>query len=278
MVMKPLLRALALGVGPLAAAVSVGVLAQGQEARRFIPPVPLSAKFCTQPPVFKPGYQQGENFVVQQGRGFRFASTAWIQANLCTSGTLRITADGELGGSQPPQLTVFQNDAVVGVYGFKTKGTIEVKVTRSGSLSLGYFNDYYSSDARVATFREFKFTGSNCVNLKSVTVPKESGGQWDAETGAASLVFAVPMTLVPCGQGRLSMLVIGRDGKKVFPELTFEQNGEVIQTLTTSPDWQLVQLDLKAEPLIVTLKNPYFATLADRNLNVQRIEFVPSPP
>ena len=256
----------------------VSVLSHDKPPTQIAPPALVADSECLQPPVFKPGYQLGENFVTSQGEGFKFGGESWIEANLCSPGTLKITADGELGGEEKPKLTVLRDNAVLHVAAFDAKKTIEVYIPRSGSVYLAYFNDYYVSDARVATFREFKFTGSNCETLKSVTVPRESGGWWDQETGAASLVFAVPMTVVPCGPGRLSVLIIGRAGKKIFPELTFEQGGKVIRQVATSSSWQLVQLMLGPGPLTITLKNPYFAALADRNLNVQSIEFTPGPP
>ena len=52
--------------------------------------------------MFKPGYQRGENYVVPQGQGFHFGSEAWVEATVCSAGTLIVTAQGELGEMKNP--------------------------------------------------------------------------------------------------------------------------------------------------------------------------------
>ncbi|QLG11521.1 hypothetical protein HLB42_12580 [Deinococcus sp. D7000] len=275
--MKPLLRVLALGVGPLVVAASLAIV-QG----RGVPPQQLALTppplACTQPPVFTPGYQAGENYVIPQGEGFKFRAESWLEADLCSAGTLKITADGELAGDEEPQLTVVLDGTVFAAPAFNGERTVELPVPRSGHLLLGYFNDYYLADVRVATLRDVAFTAPTCEGFRSVVVPKETGGVWNDVAHVATLVRAVPMTLTPCAAGTLSMRVIGREGQSAFPELQFQQAGKTLKTFSTSAEFQKMSLAVGAAPLAITLTNPYGETLADRNLNVRRLEFIPRRP
>jgi hypothetical protein len=266
-------RWLMLGALPL-----IGVLYAGSVAIRPVASTELLAATtsnaaCTQPPVFKPGYQRAENFVIPQGQGFRFRSESWLEADVCAAGTLKITAQGELGGDELPQLTVALDSAVIATPSFDRERTVELRIPRPGRVYLAYFNDYHLADVRVASLRFFRLVTPSCRGFKSVVVPKENGGAWYPAANAATLVRDVPMTLVLCSAGTLSLEVKGREGNRSFPRISIEQGGRILKTLPTTLDWQTVRLESTAAPLTITLSNPYGRTLADRNLDVQQILF-----
>ena len=175
-------------------------------------------------------------------------------------------------------MTVVLDGAVIAAPAFNRERTVSVSIPKSGRLFLGYFNDYYLADVRVATLRDVDFIAPTCDGFESVVVPKETGGAWNEVAHVATLVQAVPMTLTPCAAGTLSMRAIGREGQSAFPELQFQQAGKALTTLTTSAEFQKVSLEVGAAPLTITLTNPYGETLADRNLNVRRLEFIPRRP
>lgn len=277
--MKLLLRALALGMGPLVVVAGLGVVGPSRSISQIAPPPPVSAASCTQPPVFQAGYQREDNGLVAAGQGYKFNGMSWIQANLCSAGTLKITASGEVAGDELPQLTVLQDDQTLSILDFDQQEKIsEVKVPHPGNVYLAYFNDYYLSEARIATLQALNLTGADCSGFKSVDVPKATGGVWNAQASAVALVSSVPMTLIPCDTGQLSFQILGREAKKTFPELAFGQDGKTIKTVLAGGHSQLIRLAVSAAPITITLTNPYFVQLADRNLSVQQIEFIPGQP
>lgn len=274
--MKLLLRALALGSGPVIVTMGLGVLGdQNVQANELSMP-PMRAGACTQPPIFKPGYQRRDNYVIPQGDGFKFDSDAWVEADLCSPGTLKITADGDLAGDEDPQLTVVLDATVLAAPRFNKERMVSITVPHAGRIYLGFFNDYYLADVRVATLRDIKFIAPECQGFNSINVPTESAGSWYPEARTAYLVRDPPMTLTPCAAGELTMQVQGREGNGAFPILTFKQDGQIIKTLQTTVEFQMVRLPLKADLATITVGNAYGVTLANRNLNVRRLEFVPN--
>lgn len=230
---------------------------------------------CAQPPVFTTGYQRGQNYVMPRATGFFFRSDAWVEAQLCSGGTLSITAKGELAGDELPQLTVVLDSEVIAMPRFNREQTVDVRVQAAGRLILGYFNDYHEADVRVATLRAFKFVGNECQGFKSITVPREAGGTWSAQTLYATLVRAVPMTIEPCGVGTLSVVLVGRPGNSEYPEVTVSQGGRPLAHVRTTDQLQPLSVEVQAAPLTIMMTNPYGKTVGDRNLLVSGLTFRP---
>ena len=264
-------RWLALSVLPLLTIAGLTTLSPGRAPEVQV----ASSARCSQPPVFTLGYQRGQDYVIPRGNGFLFRSDAWIEAQLCRGGTLSVTAQGELAGTELPQLTMVLNNEVIAAPRFDRERTVQVKVPAAGRLLLGYFNDYYEADVRVATLRGFKLRGADCQGFTSITVPREAGGTWSAQTLYATLVRAVPMTVVPCGHGTLSVILVGRPGNAAYPEVTVSQGDRTLAHVRTSAQPQPLSVDVQAEPLTITVTNPYFKTIGDRNLLVSGLTFSP---
>ncbi|MFB9995352.1 hypothetical protein ACFFLM_25760 [Deinococcus oregonensis] len=232
---------------------------------------------CTQPPSFRTGYQREGNGVSAIGTGFNFQGLAWIEASTCSPGTLSITAEGEIAANEAPELQVGLGSDLLLQQSFKEPQTVKLRVPRSGRLILGYFNDYYRSDARVATLESLEFLGLGCNTFK-VQVPKATGGEWNVAARTASLVSSVPMTIFPCNAGVLSLQVMGQAGKNIFPQIAFRQDNKILNTIQTSGRRQDVTLRVDDHPVNIMLINPYFKQLADRNLNVRSVVFTPDAP
>ena len=235
---------------------------------------------CSNPPHFQSGYEQDEAGLLSVGQGFRFQGVSWLETDLCSSGTLQITAAGEIANNQAPILQIALNSKVLSVQKFAQRRTLNLHIPDKGRLTLGYFNDYYLADVRVATLANLSLSGSACKTI-NVLVPKETGGQWTPENRTATLVSNTPMTVTPCAAGTLSLQVVGRSGLGEFPVLNFKQNGIDRFKVRTDNNYQRIQLEIDASPMTVTLVNPYGKTLADRNLDLYSISFTPddiSPP
>lgn len=233
---------------------------------------------CTQPPRYRVGYRLEPNGLRPLAGGFSFQGLSWVETDLCTPGTLTLTADGDVAGGEAPILDIALNSRVLAREAFDQQRTVKLRVPEAGHLTLGYFNDYYRSDARVATLENFRMTGATCRTLRSVNVPPETGGGWSPGTATATLVTAVPMTVIPCGPGELTLRLLGRAGGDIFPVLRFQQAGHTLLQSQTRETRQIVHLKVTAEPLTITLINPYFKQLADRNLHVTRLDFRPETP
>ena len=273
--MKPLLRALALGVGPVAAALGVGMLAQGQPPPQFVPPSALSTSSCAQPPVFKTAYEVGPNYVKPLDEGFHFGGNSMLEGGLCSAGTLKITAAGDVAGDEEPQLTVFFDGKTLDAPRFDRERIVELRIPKAGQLFLGFFNDYYETDSRVVFLREMKLFGKGCQDYLSPQYEKDKGINFNPEIHAASLSSELPLTFTPCREGKLRFRVLGRKGKDALPVFQISQGNEVLYKHPVDIDWKAVQLDVKRQPMTLRLLNPYWKTLGDRNIDVKRIEFIP---
>ena len=250
---------------------------QTPAAASLVSPQPEKAALdCRQPPVYLVGYKREENGVTPRGAGFRFDGISWLSTDVCSPGILTIRADGEEAGGAAPTLVVTLNSESLANLDIPAgEKTYSVRIPEAGRLTLGYFNDYYLADVRVATLEKFKFSGSGCKAVQ-VDVPAATGGTWRPDYNSASLVSDVPMSLTPCAAGELEVQVVGREGNGAFPVLSFQQGDKVLQTLTTTQKRQRVKLTLSASPLTITLTNPYGRTVADRNLNLRSLEFTPT--
>ncbi|MEF2278935.1 hypothetical protein V3W47_11560 [Deinococcus sp. YIM 134068] len=254
--------------------VGLGQRVGGAPALAVAPP----EQRCTQPPVYRVGYKREDNGILPLGAGFSFQGVAWLEVNLCSPGTLVLTADGEVAGGEPPVLHVALNSRTLLSESFRERRTLRLRIPEAGLLTLSYFNDYYRSEARVATLENFRVQGAGCQGLRAVNVPPETGGAWWPDLNLASLVSNVPMSLTPCGPGELTLRVLGRAGGGAFPKLTFTQEGRTLLEVETGKRRRAVRVAVTGVPVHITLTNPFFRQLADRNLNVRRLEFRPDPP
>ncbi|GAA4018248.1 hypothetical protein GCM10022631_33980 [Deinococcus rubellus] len=266
-------KALLVGL-PLVTAGVMGALAQRLSPQSL--PIALpSTLHCTEPPKFEVGYQGGENYLVVQNDTYRFQSTSWLQADLCLAGTLEMTAHGELAGDESPRLVAALDGQVLDTQPFTQERTWKLNVPASGRLILGYFNDYYLADVRVATLSRFRVSGPACQAVPQIDVPLATGGKWYPAANVATLVRGPALTAVPCGPGQLTFTLVGREGNHAFPQLSIVQAGKVLAQPVSQAQPQMVSLKVGASPITMTLTNPYGKTLADRNLIVTRLVFSP---
>ncbi|TSA81469.1 hypothetical protein FNU79_15175 [Deinococcus detaillensis] len=236
--------------------------------------IPPSILHCTKPPKFEVGYQSGKDNLIIQNETYRFLSTSWLQADLCSAGTLEITAHGEVAGSEEPILLAALNGQVLNTQPFNQERTWKLNVSEPGRLILGYFNDYTLTDVRIATLSSFWFSGPTCHVLPQIDVPA-AGGKWYPAANVATLVNGLALTAVPCGPGQLTFTLVGREGNRAFPQLIIVQAGEVLGKPISRAQLQTVSLTVSALPITITITNPYYQTLADRNLIVTRLKFSP---
>ncbi|THF87135.1 hypothetical protein E7T09_08200 [Deinococcus sp. KSM4-11] len=271
-------RALSLGALPLVAVLGLAVLTgrsiQPSELKVGSPAVAA----CAQPPVFKPGYQRGKDYVVRQGKGYHFGGEAWVEATVCSAGTLAVTAYGELGGVEEPQLTVALNGDILASITFDHERTVQIQLPEAGEVIVAYLNDFYATDSRVIFLRDIKLSGTGCQDLQKIQFVKGKGIDLDPAAHTASLASGVPLTFTPCRAGELQVLALGRKGRSALPILKISEGGAVLYQRPVGTTWRPLRLNVQQRPLTLQLVNPYWKTLADRNLIVSKLNFTPNPP
>lgn len=270
------MRALALSVGPIVVALGFGSLGWFGSAWDVEPLLFKATSHCNQPPSFKPVYQAGRDFLQTRGDGFHFASEAMLGATLCSAGTLEITANGELGGVEQPQLTVFFEGDVLTKHYFNRQSTLELPISKAGRVFMGFFNDFYLTDSRVIFIQGINLYGPGCKELSSIHLTLNSGVEMNPITGIALLASGTPLTFMPCRSGQLRLSLRGQKGNKKFPIFQVSQNGNIIYKNRINKDWIALKLQVEQSPLTFRLVNPYWKTVADRNLNVLDINFIPN--
>lgn len=227
---------------------------------------------CHAAPAFQVGYADELNSVVLTGpRSVTFESLSWVYTTLCQASTITLEGDGQGALGMAPELTVGLDGKTLTILPFKGRTSARVFVPGPGRLTLGFFNDYYRADIRIAFLERLRFSGVSCQGWRSVTVPPSSGGQWRPDIMKATLVYAVPITLVPCGPGTLNVQASGRQGGGAFPVLRVSQQGKTLKIMRTSAVPVPLSLPVSGDPVDIVVTNPFGRTLADRRIVVSKI-------
>ncbi|WP_155864513.1 hypothetical protein [Deinococcus ficus] len=152
--------------------------------------------------------------------------------------------------------------------------TFKVNVPHAGHLQVGYFNDYYESEARLIEFRNMRLNRRECQFITDVTIPSEKGGGWAPAPRIGTLFSDLPGTVRPCGPGRLTFTVRGQIAQGKKPILRVTQKGAVLlnQQIAAAPS--TIELEVSGEPLQMQLLNPYAREIADRNLHLRNLSWV----
>lgn len=226
---------------------------------------------CSLPPRFRVAYVREPGGLIVSDKTYRFMGVSWLEADICAPGTLTFTASGQVAGGAAPELRVALDSVPLFHARFSEARPIKLVIARPGRLTLSYLNDYYRSDARVATLAGFQLDASGC---HTVQVTDSVNGQYNTLDHTASLSSADPLRVRPCARGILSLRIFGRAGNRQYPQLQVRQDEHVLAIFQTSDHWQLVRQRIDASPLTITLMNPYFKELGDRNLILEQLHFI----
>lgn len=230
---------------------------------------------CAAPPDFRVGYQVEEGAIQPQGDGFQLAGVSWLEADICGPGILNLQADGEVAAGEAPRLDVSLNFQLLARRSFDSSSTVKLKIPRAGRLILGYFNDYYASEVRLAVIENIRLRAKRC---KDFAVKSTIGNTWSESARTLWLSTKQPVTLTPCASGQLSLRLAGQATTGQLPTVRFEQQEMLLGNFKASSYRQVIRLNVSEAPLTITLLNPHSRETADRNLNIRRIEFQPASP
>jgi len=224
---------------------------------------------CSPSPKFKIVDLPGPKTVIAQGKGFDLNGFGWLVAKVCSPGTLVINARGDTLDGIGPQMFVSVEDRSIFEGEVVKQRTIKVDVPNPGTIKIAYLNDASKRDVRVATFSHVSFAGVDCNKFSGV-----KGENWNAARQLAVLVDT-PLTLTPCAAGQLSFRLSGRAGNGAYPVVTVAQGGRTLLSRTTTTEASIVSVKVTSRPVTFTLSNPFNQLLADRNLYVSNLSFVP---
>ncbi|ULH14259.1 hypothetical protein MF271_01690 (plasmid) [Deinococcus sp. KNUC1210] len=225
---------------------------------------------CSSPPQFHAGYVRDPGGFIQSGNEYRLMGVSWLEADICTPGQLSFTAVGQVAGGAAPELQVSLDSVLLLHTPVSSARAIKFSIPHPGRLTIAYLNDYYRSEARVATLSNFQLSTPTCQTLQ---ITEGANGQYSTLTRTASLSSSDPLTIRPCAAGSLAFRISGRAGNKAYPQLELRQEGHLLTTIQTSDHWQVVEKNITQSPLIIILINPYFKELSDRNLIVHKLYF-----
>lgn len=264
-----------------AASLSVTLLSLWLLARAPAPPAPPFAPArvttCQTPPRWQLTYQLEDGGVRLNGTTAHFGGVGIIGAQVCGPGTLKLRGRGQAADGAWPDLTVSLDHTQL--RSAPVHGDVEwsVQIPAAGFLTLGYFNDFYRAEVRLATLKGFTFTAPDCPE-PAVMVPAATGGQFFVPQREVSLSAAVPMTVTLCAPGTLTLRLLGQSGQGEYPVVRFEQDGQTLKNVTTRRTLQALSINAQAGPLTIRMLNPYFRELANRDLTVEQLTFTPKTP
>lgn len=225
------------------------------------------------PTSLKKEYELDAGGVLLQGKQVIFRGISLVSMMVCDPGELVLDVEPKLAGREWPRLTLGLGDLDLGEWHVGKRQTIRVEVPASGKVTLGYFNDYYRSEARIAFYENFRFSGTTCDTME-ITAEPATGGAYDKAGNFATATSSVPIIIKPCDRGVLSFLVLGRSAHNAYPSIKLEQSGKSLSVLKTTGLRRAVQVEVEAQPLRLSVINPYFRELEDRSLTIHSVEFL----
>ena len=219
---------------------------------------------CSSPPIYKIGYTRESNGVTSVKNGFDFQGLAWIETQVCSAGILTIVGSGQTAKGIAPILRVDLNTQTLANESFTSERTFHLWISGPGRLKLGYYNDYYSAVVREARFSNIAVSG--CKSPLAVKLLEGTRGQTILNSQA-------PFTILPCAAGKLSFDVVGSSAVGEFPQIIISQRKKILLRSESTSKPQSLQVDVEADPVLVTMTNFYGKVLDDRNLFIKRIQF-----
>lgn len=232
----------------------------------------LSAAPCQRAPKFRLGYKRESNGVEPFSTGgWSFQGQAYMQTDICTPGTLRITADGEAAVGILPELQISLNSVPLKTLKVGRSQDFSVVIPEAGHLTLGYFNDYFKADVRIANFN--RVVAEGCSIPPRLELLGDSGGTVDNALGQATLYSNRMIRISACPTGTIGFRLTGQAGNGTFPTVSFSSGGKEIAVLQATMSEQRIFMPVKGS-IEVRLINPYAKLIGDRNLNIRKVEFV----
>ncbi|MFW8628244.1 hypothetical protein [Deinococcus sp. ME38] len=219
-------------------------------------------------------YQSSSLKIINFSEPYAFMVNGWLSADICEKGTLIITGQGQIADGVAPVLQIALDSRLIWKGAFRQVSTVMIPIKSKGHLTIGYFNDFYSSDYRSAFMEGVRLQSEECQSF-TVDTPVGTDGSWNVEKRTLGWLSPTPITLHPCGDGKLMFSISGREGGKDFATIDISQGGKSLRKIRLSQQPQEVVISITAQPLKIRIVNPYFKELGDRNLILRKVQFIP---
>ena len=143
-------------------------------------------------------------------------------------------------------------------------------IPEAGHLTLGYFNDYFKADVRIATLK--RVVASGCSSPPKLELLGTSGGTVDSALSQATLYSNRIIRISACSTGRVGFRMTGQAGGGSLPIMSFLSTGKEIARIQTTPTEQKILMPVNGS-VEMKLLNPYAKLVGDRNLNIRKVQF-----
>lgn len=235
--------------------------------------VNLLEKPCSPNENFNIGGMVDQNGIIEKGSGFIMSGNGWIYKYLCGPGLIKINATGFSSDSIYPELSINLNGQKLTTFKINKTDNLRFKVHGEGLLTLGYDNDIFKVDLRMATFRNFRIAGV-CDSNYRIDTPKESASSWDKLNNSWIVLKSYPaVVLFPCGEGKMQVSAFGQSGKGVFPEIEIKQNKSTLGVYQLKEEETRIEINVDKSPIYIRLNNPFAELLENRDLIINNINF-----
>ncbi|WP_414657600.1 hypothetical protein ACINK0_06295 [Deinococcus sp. VB343] len=204
----------------------------------------------------------------------KYSSLSWITANKCQAGEIEFDVEPQKAGKDLPILSVIANNDSIYEESIDKKRHVKIKVPK-GKINIGFFNPYYSIEARVVSLFDVRFQGDGCSSLK-VTIPPETGGQWFKDTRSGSIVTDYPMTMEACGKGIIKFSVVGREAQGEFPSIkVIQTSGERTYLINSNIQNLNIETSTAGEIVKISVVNPFSRVNDLRQLKISNLRWSP---
>lgn len=229
------------------------------------PPTLTASQSAPCQPVPRVVYAYDQGSAVEVAGGYDLRGNSVLSLGACRPGVLTFDASGVAAAGSGPRVTVtLGSEPLLDVEVVRPE-SIRVPVPHAGEVTIAYLNDYLRVAQRSVVLTGAQFRGACRGTLRARV---GAGASFPLATSYRA-AFAPPnsLTLLPCGPGTLTFTAEGTPARGQYPVLAVTGGTPRTLTLTASSTHTI-----NAEgPVTLTVANPSYDVLEDRNLSLRRI-------
>jgi hypothetical protein len=199
--------------------------------------------------------------------------TQYISSNNCGPGFLKFKVRGSVINGSGPILGVSSGSSSLLQQEYRSLRNLSLRINDSNQVSIIYLNDFYASDARIASFYNVRFSNPKC-HLPDVNVVQPNIGNWNSKAAVGALVSKNPTTMYVCGSGELTMDMVGQRAQGYDPLVSITRDGKVVFFRGIGGQVKIRLTSVSEGIFTLRLVNPYSKELANRDLVISDLTFV----
>ncbi|WP_144012030.1 hypothetical protein [Deinococcus sp. LM3] len=237
------------------------------------PKIKMLEKTCSENGNFKIGGMLDDGGVILDDRGFLMNGNGWIYSYLCKPGFITMNVTGISSDGVSPEININLNGQKFRSFKIYGNKNIKFEVPSRGLLTLGYYNDIFKVDLRMATFRNFRIVRT-CSSDYKIETPLGSLANWDRVNDAWTVIKKSPaVILFPCGEGMMQLSAYGQSAANIFPKIELRQNDSLIGAFQLGEKETHIKISVDKSPIYISLVNPFARLLDNRDIRINSIYF-----